>query len=38
MYTIIGGDQKQYGPVTAEELRRWIAEGRADAQTQVLAM
>jgi len=36
MYRIIGGDQKEYGPVTAEELRRWIAEGRANAQTQVL--
>ena len=36
MYRIIGGDQKEYGPVTADELRRWIAEGRANAQTQVL--
>ena len=37
MYRIIGGDQKEYGPVTADELRRWITEGRANAQTQVLA-
>ena len=28
MYKLIGGDQKEYGPVTAQELRRWIAEGR----------
>ena len=27
-YTIIGGDQKQYGPVTADDVRQWIAEGR----------
>src|ERR1051326_516578 len=33
MYKIIGGDHKEYGPVSAEEIRRWIAEGRANAQT-----
>jgi hypothetical protein len=33
MYKIIGADQKEYGPVTADELRRWIAEGRANGQT-----
>jgi GYF domain 2 len=27
-YLIIGGDGKQYGPVTDAELRQWIAEGR----------
>jgi hypothetical protein len=35
MYTIIGGDGQKYGPVSAEELRRWITEGRANSQTQV---
>jgi hypothetical protein len=35
MYKILGADQKEYGPVSAEELRRWIAEGRADANTSV---
>ena len=35
MYTIIGGDQKEYGPVTEEQLRLWIAEGRVNAQTTV---
>jgi hypothetical protein len=33
MYKVIGGDQKEYGPVSAEQLRQWIAEGRAGAQT-----
>ena len=33
MYKIIGADQKQYGPVSADEMRQWIAEGRVNAQT-----
>ena len=33
MFKIIGADQKEYGPITAEQLRQWIAEGRANAQT-----
>ena len=33
MYRIIGADQKQYGPVSADDLRQWIAEGRVNAQT-----
>jgi len=36
MYKVIGADQKPYGPVTAELLRQWIAEGRINAQTSVL--
>jgi len=35
MYRIIGGDQKEYGPVTADELRRWITEGRLSGQSYV---
>jgi len=35
MYKIIGADGREYGPVTAEQLRRWVAEGRVNAQTQV---
>ena len=35
MYKIIGTDQKEYGPVTPEDLRRWISEGRVDANTRV---
>lgn len=37
MYRIIGADGREYGPVTADRLREWIAEGRANAQTRVLA-
>ena len=36
MYKIIGADQKEYGPVSAEQLRQWLVEGRVSAQTQVL--
>jgi hypothetical protein len=34
-FRIIGGDGRQYGPIPEEQLRRWIAEGRANAQTQI---
>lgn len=37
MFKIIGADQKEYGPVSADELRKWISEGRANAQTLVQA-
>jgi hypothetical protein len=37
MYRIIGADGREYGPITADQLRAWIAEGRADAQTQARA-
>lgn len=33
MYKIIGADLKEYGPVPAERVRKWIAEGRVDGQT-----
>ena len=35
MYKIIGADGKEYGPITAEQLRQWIAEGRANAQSKI---
>ena len=35
MYTIVGADGRQYGPATEGQLRQWISEGRADAQTRV---
>jgi uncharacterized membrane protein len=35
MYLIIGGDKMTYGPVTADEVHRWIREGRADERTQI---
>jgi hypothetical protein len=37
MYKIIGADGREYGPITADQLRNWIAEGRATAQTKVQA-
>ena len=36
MYKIIGGDGQEYGPVTEQELRQWIVQGRANVQTLVL--
>lgn len=33
MYRIIGADGREYGPITTEQLRQWISEGRADART-----
>ncbi len=36
MYRIIGVDGREYGPATADQLRQWIAEGRANTQTQTL--
>ncbi|MEI6392910.1 MAG: DUF4190 domain-containing protein [Verrucomicrobiota bacterium] len=35
MYRVLGADGKEYGPVSAEVLRQWIVQGRANAQTQV---
>ena len=37
MYRIIGTDQKEYGPVSADEVRRWIAERRLHANSLVRA-
>lgn len=37
MYRIIGADGREYGPVSAEQVRLWIAEGRATVQTLVRA-
>lgn len=35
MYRIIGADGKEYGPINLEQLRQWIAEGRASGQTRI---
>lgn len=35
MYKIIGADGRQYEAANLDELRRWIAEGRVNAQTLV---
>jgi len=37
MYKIIATDQKEYGPVTADQIRQWIAEGRVNAQSRAMA-
>lgn len=36
MYKIIGADGKEYGPVSLDQLRRWLSEGRANLETRVL--
>jgi hypothetical protein len=37
MFKIRGIDQKEYGPVSVEALKQWMAEGRVAAQTPVQA-
>ena len=34
-YKIIGADQTEYGPVSAEQIRQWIAERRVDSETKL---
>ena len=34
-YKIIGGDGREYGPATLEELHQWVTEGRVGPQTMV---
>jgi uncharacterized membrane protein len=38
MFTIIGGDGQEYGPVSLQQLRAWVAEGRANLDTQAKAV
>src|SRR5258708_5407137 len=33
MYKILGGDGKQYGPVSVEEVRAWIVGGRLNGKS-----
>lgn len=35
MYKILGGDGKEYGQISADTVRQWVNEARADAHTQV---
>lgn len=37
MFKIIASDGKEYGPIAVEVLRKWLAEGRVNRQTQVQA-
>ena len=38
MYKIIGADDREYGPISLEQLRQWQAQGRVDGQTKVLVV
>lgn len=38
MFTIIGGDGKEYGPATADQIRAWISAGRANLDTKARAL
>jgi uncharacterized RDD family membrane protein YckC len=38
MFIIIGGDGKEYGPVTPEQVRAWIKAGRANLDTSAKAL
>jgi uncharacterized RDD family membrane protein YckC len=33
MFTIIGGDGREYGPVSADQVRAWMSSGRANLDT-----
>ena len=33
MFKIIGADQKEYGPISSEQIRQWIRDGRLNGQT-----
>jgi hypothetical protein len=35
MYKIIGADQNEYGPITAEQVRQWLAEGRLNGLSKI---
>ncbi len=37
MYKVLGQDGKEYGPVSADVLRQWHAQGRLNAQTRLCA-
>lgn len=34
-YRIVGADGKMYGPIELEQIRQWLAQGRADSRTPV---
>jgi hypothetical protein len=36
-YIIIGGDNKEYGPVSEADVRQWIVEGRLNGESRVKA-
>jgi hypothetical protein len=38
MYKIIGANNTEYGPISADQIRQWITEGRINAQTSAQAV
>jgi len=34
-YIIVGGDGKEYGPVSVQEVKEWISNGRANGDTRI---
>jgi uncharacterized RDD family membrane protein YckC len=38
MFMIIGGDGKEYGPATPDQIRSWIKAGRANLETKAKAL
>src|ERR1041384_4726703 len=34
-YKIIGADEKEYGPISAETMQEWVRQGRVDRETRV---
>lgn len=38
MFKIMGGDGREYGPVSDSVIRQWVGEGRANGQSRVAAM
>lgn len=37
MYKILGADQREYGPVSAQQIIEWVNQGRANANTKARA-
>jgi len=37
MYRIIGADGREYGPISADQVRQWVAQSRANASTPALS-
>ena len=35
VYKIIGADGKEYGPISGEQVRQWMAEGRVNAASRI---
>ena len=37
MYRIVGADDKEYGPIPADQVRQWLKEGRLNGRSRVKA-